>query len=52
MSEINEILNILYYVDEDINAIINNKKEISELKKVLEKLDYAYKKIARLENKI
>lgn len=50
MSDINEILNMLYYVDEDINTIIsNNEKEISELKKVLEKLDYAYNKIVKLE---
>lgn len=52
MSEINEILNMLYYVDEDINSIIvNQEQNISKLRNVLEKLDYVYKKIAKLENK-
>ena len=52
MSEINEILNMLYYVDEDIEKLIRrNERDIDELKSVMEKLDYAYKKIARLENK-
>ena len=49
MSEINEVLNILYYVDEDIENIIQSKEnEIRELKGILKKLDYAYKKIKKL----
>ena len=52
MSEINEILNVLYYVDEDIEKIIQyNERDIDELKSIMKKLDYAYKKIARIENK-
>ena len=51
MSEINEILNVLYYVDEDIEKIITYKeKNISELRNVLKKLDYVYKKIAKLKS--
>ena len=50
MSEINEILNVLYYVDEDIENIIQHKEnEIRELKSILKMLDYAYKKIKKLE---
>ena len=51
MNEINEILNMLYYVDEDINnIIINQEQSISKLKRVLKKLEYAYKKIEKLDN--
>ena len=52
MSEINEILNLLYYVDEDIEeAIKYNEQNTNKLKDILRKLDYVYKKIVKLENK-
>lgn len=52
MSEINEILNLLYYVDEDLKIVINNSEnEKNNLKKVLRKLDYVYSQVSKLENK-
>lgn len=49
---INEILNVLYYVDEDIEKVItHNEQNTNKLKDILRKLDYVYKKIAQLENK-
>ena len=51
MSEINEILNMLYYVDEDIEKVIkHNEQNINDLKDILRKLDYVYKKIAKLKS--
>ena len=52
MSEINEILNMFYHINEDVEKTIQrNERNINELKVVLEKLDYIHKKIIKLENK-
>ena len=50
MSYINDILNMLYYIDEDIkNIIINNEKEKDDIKKILKKLDYVYNQVKKLK---
>jgi len=52
MTEVNEILNLLYYVDEDLKVFINNNEnERNNLKRILKKLDYVYKQVSKLEKK-
>ena len=53
ITEIHEILNLLYYVDEDLKILVNNNEnEKNNLKRVLKKLDYVYKQVSKLEKKI
>ena len=50
MGEINEILNVIYYIEEDItNIITNNEEENKEIKKIMKKLNYVYQKVKHLE---